>query len=109
MTTNKDISPGHRFLLAGISWLKRMLIDPDMTARERLQILEHLNGLTEKIDPTTMAVIEPAGDLDNQFITDAIRNETDLLETDEIFNHLLQLNPSLGRAIQIHTGAKATA
>jgi hypothetical protein len=116
MPPNNEIGfapPGYRHIIVLASYIKRVLVTQPMTASERLQFLERLNGLVDEyfIAPA-LAAIQPVCDTGAAMIHEALKLDRGpepqrcdqsfkMLTGEEVFDHLLQLNPSIGEAIRI--------
>jgi hypothetical protein len=96
---------GYRFEIVFLSRLKYDLIRHPMTARDRLELLEDINGmLHDKLTAEVVAAVEPADDATAEIVDTAIGAgfpaASDILTKDDVFLKLLALNPSWLRAIQ---------
>jgi hypothetical protein len=104
------IPVGYKFNLLLIALIKRAL-KCKMSAGERLQILERLNGMTDGyITPEMLAMIEPAGNTEFEIIKEAQSLDTTadrceasfaVLTMPDVFEKFLCLNPSLLAAIKL--------
>jgi hypothetical protein len=98
--------PGYRFFLALIAYSKRVLLTMEMTAGERLRIL---NGMNEcvggPITDTVVAVIEPLCDDGAAIVAEicslAVDDQSRAFEKGDVFRLLAKLNPSLLRALTL--------
>jgi hypothetical protein len=97
---------GWRFTIVFLSRLKYDLVRHPMTARERLELLEGIDGLlNEKLTAEVVAAIEPADDATAEIVDTAVAAgfsaASDLLSKDDVFRRLIALNPRWLRAIQL--------
>lgn len=110
---------GYRHLMLLTAYSKRVLSTVKMSDRERLEILERLNGLTDGYFTAAMlATIEPMSDLEVQIMHEARTLDPDgdklggasfsVLTGERVFGHLVEINPSILDAIRIRE-ATATA
>src|SRR5262245_61081772 len=106
MTT---LPPACQTELIFVAYFKRELVSGELSAGERLRILEWLDGCAcGPVTGEAIAVIEPGNEVFAQIITEAVRAAAasedgqpcfDILE--RAFNDLARINPSLGQAVAL--------
>jgi hypothetical protein len=106
------VSSGHMMDFIVVALTKRVLQTPNIKPGDKLYLLEKLNGMTDIYFRAEMlAMIEPAGDIECQIISEA--NSLDppddtthgmasyrVLTSPNVFQHFLTLNPSILAAIK---------
>jgi hypothetical protein len=106
------VSTGHKMDFIAVALTKRVLQTPNIKPGEKLYLLEKMNGMTDIYFRAEMlAMIEPAGDIECQIISEANsldpRGDTThgmasyrVLTSPNVFQHFLTLNPSILAAIK---------
>ena len=103
-------SLGHRYEIAFASYIKRILVTQEMTAGDRLDLLEGLNRLLDqRSNKEVLAAIKPVCASGAAMIEECMKlNKSgppyrgfDLLGSLEVFDRLRQLNPSQLEAIRL--------
>jgi hypothetical protein len=97
---------GWRFTIVFLSRLKYDLVKHPMSARERLETLEGIDGLIDdKLTAEVVAAIEPCDEWTAMTFSTALEAgipaADDLLTEDKRFRKLVALNPSWLRAIRL--------
>jgi hypothetical protein len=104
---------GYRFTMISAAFVKAALSKVKMTAAERLDHLEKLNGMVDAyFTEPALAAIQPASDTEIDIIGEALELDRgsdkplldasfELLTSWEVFNHLLALNRSLMESVRL--------
>jgi hypothetical protein len=104
---------GHRYSFVVAAMSKRWIATEAMSAGERLWILEKLHGLTDGFfTQAALAMIEPADDFFASIFEEAktadpgndCSNSFEILTSQEVFNNLARLNPSILKALRVCPG-----
>jgi hypothetical protein len=117
------LPPAVRSEIIMVGMVKRWLQEV-LPASERLQLLQFLAGalrvcgVKDTIAETVVTAIEPMGDIGAEIVTTAMRVDAGaeqcrtafgILESDEVFNNLVCLSPSIGKAIGLLWAAPTAA
>jgi hypothetical protein len=97
---------GHLFNLAEISFLKYALLALEMTAGDRLKIL---NGIAERVHGSVteeaVAAIEPCCEIGRKMFAEihslSVEKQTQAFDDGNVFRLLARLNPSLLTALRL--------
>jgi hypothetical protein len=101
---------GYKHILIMVAVTKKALVECQMTAAQRLDLLQKMNALTDAyITPAAVATVEPACDTFMAILDEArkLDDPSDpggmasfkMLTSRDVFAHLRRLNPSLDAAI----------
>jgi hypothetical protein len=116
-----QVPSGYQYRLLLISYLKYELVTCEMTAGDRLELLEGISGMVDDyLTKELVAMIDPACETAAKMFAEATALDRDsagceasfnLLTSFEVFGHFVRLNPSLLEAIRSrHAGeVKSTA
>jgi hypothetical protein len=102
---------GYKLMMLVVAKTKRALQRIDMRVRDRLHILEKMNGFTDQwFTPEMLAMIEPMSDTEEQMFREArsldpsggqpFQASAEILTSQQVFGHFVRLNASLLEAIK---------
>ncbi|MDH2353498.1 hypothetical protein QCM80_22960 [Bradyrhizobium sp. SSUT112] len=97
---------GHLFNIAFASFAKEALLKIEMTAGERLKILDTLAGMISgPLTAEAIAAIEPADTVGLQMLREIMRlpveRQVQAFDAGDVFRLMARLNPSLLRALRL--------
>jgi hypothetical protein len=114
-----NVPVGYRCTLVMVSHVKRALVSCEMPLGERLRMLEGINSFVDSyFTEEALAAVEPACKTGAEMIKECLKIDRgnlklskgfDLVASEEVFGHLLELNPSLLVAIKLCRGNDARA